>query len=65
MNAKAKMLIDLFVKKIKLFDDKIIIYLTSPLRESPDDENRGFLICRKFITFETVIKMKFIIELYV
>ena len=46
LTLKPDMLIELFVHKIELFDDKIIIILNSPIQKSPDDD-RGFLICEK------------------
>ena len=38
-------LINLFVKRIVLYDDKIEIYFTTPIAAGPDDD-RGFLFCR-------------------
>lgn len=32
--------------KILLYDDRIEIYFNSPIRTSPDDENRGFSFYR-------------------
>ena len=46
LTLKPDMLIESFVQKIELFDDKIIIILNSPIQKSPDDD-RGFLICEK------------------
>ena len=38
-------LINLLVKQIVLYDDKIEIYFTAPIAAGPDDD-RGFLFCR-------------------
>lgn len=38
-------LINLLVKQIVLYDDKIEIYFTAPTAAGPDDD-RGFLFCR-------------------
>ncbi len=37
------MLINFLVKEIVLYNDKIEIYFNSPIKTSPDDDNRGFL----------------------
>ena len=65
LNLDMKMLVELFVEKVILFDDKVQIYLKTPLRESPDNENRGFLLYTAIIEIKANITEKFIIELYV
>lgn len=49
-----KMLINSLVKQITLYDDKILIQFNSPIRISPDDENRrGFTISTKVLNLHT------------
>lgn len=43
LTVKAELLIDLFIQKVVLFDDKIIVYLNTPITKSPD-ESQGFLL---------------------
>ena len=46
LTVKPDMLIELFVKRIDLFDDKVIIKLNAPISESPD-ESQGLLLYEK------------------
>ena len=67
-----KLLINYLIKKIVLFDDKIEIQFNSPIKSSPDNENRGFLFCSKTfkVSFKipyraNLMKYEFEIEMYV
>ncbi|MDE7330042.1 MAG: recombinase family protein [Clostridia bacterium] len=51
LNLEPQMLINYLIKQIVLFDDKIEIYLNSPIWKSPDDDNQGFLFYSKSIKF--------------
>lgn len=42
LNLSSKLLIEVLIDKIILFDDKIEIYYNSPIQKSPDTENQGF-----------------------
>lgn len=46
LTGKPEMLMELFVKRIDLFDDKAIIKLNAPISESPD-ESQGLLLYEK------------------
>ena len=73
LRLEPKMLISSLVKQIILFDDKIQIQFNSPIKISPDDENRrGFTVSTKVIKFAYKIphrrdlaKFKFTIEIYI
>ena len=45
LSNNAKSMIDMLVKKIIVYDDKLEIELNYTDRNSPDDEHRGFAIC--------------------
>lgn len=67
-----KLLINSLVKKVILFDDKIQIIYNSPIKQSPEKNNRGFLICTKTVklSFKTpfrtnLIRYEFELEMYV
>lgn len=67
-----KLLINYLVKQITLYDDRIIIEYNSPIKQSPDNDNRGFLICSKTVKlsfkvpFRTnLMQYEFEIEMYV
>ena len=73
LRLEPKMLINALVKQITLFDDKIQIQFNSPIKISPDDENRrGFTISTKVIKFAYKIphrsklaKFEFTIEIFI
>lgn len=44
-----KVLINYLIKQITLYDDRIEIEYNSPIKQSPDNDNRGFLICSKTV----------------
>ena len=46
LRLEPQLLIDTLIKEILLYDDRIEIYFNSPIRTSPDDENRGFSFYR-------------------
>ena len=67
-----KLLINYIVKQIILFDDKIQIIYNSPIKQSPDNDSRGFLLCSKTVKlsfkvpFRTnLMQYEFEIEMYV
>lgn len=67
-----KLLINYLVKQIILFDDKIQIIYNSPIKQSPDNDNRGFFLCSKTVKlsfkvpFRTnLMQYEFEIEMYV
>ena len=67
-----KLLINYLVKQITLYDDRIEIEYNSPIKQSPDNDNRGFLICSKTVKlsfkvpFRTnLMQYEFEIEMYV
>ena len=49
LSLEPKLLINYLVKQITLYDDKIEIEYNSPIKQSPDNDNRGFLICKKTV----------------
>ena len=60
LKSEPQMLINLLIKRITVYPDRIEIEYNSPLRTSPD-ENQGFLICRKIYKigqFKTVVILK-------
>ena len=60
LKSEPQMLINLLIKRITVYADRIEIEYNSPLRTSPD-ENQGFLICRKIYKigqFKTVVILK-------
>lgn len=64
--------INYLVKQITLYDDRIEIEYNSPIKQSPDNANRGFLICSKTVKlsfkvpFRTnLMQYEFEIEMYV
>ena len=66
-----KLLINLLVKQIVLFDDKIQIQYNSPIKQSPDNI-RGFLLCTKMVKLSfkvpfriNLMRYEFEIETYV
>ncbi len=73
LRLEPKMLINSLIKQITLYDDKIQIQFNSPIRISPDDENRrGFTISTKVIKFaykvphrKDLAKFEFTIEIYI
>ena len=67
-----KLLINHLIKQITLYDDRIEIEYNSPIKQSPDDDNRGFLICSKTVKLSFKAERraffthyKFDIEIYV
>lgn len=44
-----KLLINYLIKQITLYEDRIEIEYNSPIKQSPDNDNRGFLICSKTV----------------
>ncbi len=67
-----KLLISHLIKQITLYDDRIEIEYNSPIKQSPDDDNRGFLICSKTVKLSFKAERraffthyKFDIEIYV
>ncbi len=72
LRLEPKFLINSLVKQIILFDDKIQIIYNSPIMQSPDNDNRDFLICSKTVKlsfkvpFRTnLMQYEFEIEMYV
>ncbi len=73
LRLEPNMLINSLIKQITLYDDKIQIQFNSPIRISPDDENRrGFTISTKVIKFaykmphrKDLAKFEFTIEIYI
>ena len=66
-----KLLINLLVKQITLFDDKIQIQYNSPIKQSPDNI-RGFLLCTKTVKLSfkvpfriNLMRYEFDVEMYV
>ena len=50
LELEPRLLINMLVKKIILYSDKIIIQFNSPIKTSPDDENQqGFCFAQKNI----------------
>lgn len=67
-----KLLINYLIKQITLYDDKIQIQFNSPIKESPDNESRGFSLCTKTVslTFQVpcrtnLLRYEFDIQIYV
>lgn len=67
-----KLLINYLVKQITLYDDRIEIEYNSPIKQSPDNDNRGFLICSKTVKLSfkvpfrvNLMQYEFEIEMYV
>ncbi len=67
-----KLLINYLVKQIILFDDKIQIIYNSPIKQSSDNDSRGFFLCSKTVKlsfkvpFRTnLMQYEFEIEMYV
>lgn len=73
LKLEPKMLINSLIKQIVLFDDKIQIQFNSPIKISPDDENRrGFTVSTKIIKFaykvphrKELAKFEFTIEIFI
>lgn len=73
LKLEPKMLINSLIKQIKLYDDKIQIQFNSPIKISPDDDNRqGFTVSTKVIKFaykvphrRELAKFEFTIEIYI
>ncbi len=62
LHAEPQMLINLLIKEIILFDDKIQIYYNAPIYTSPDNES-----CRDFLLYSMIIqinKQNILIEIY-
>lgn len=53
LKKNGKLLITYLIKKVVLFDDKVIIRLNSPLKENPDDDS-GFLFYSDIMQMITV-----------
>ena len=51
LKSEPQILINYLVKEIKLFDDKMEIYINSPIRKSPD-ESQGFFIFQELQPIE-------------
>jgi len=51
LKSEPQVLINYLVKEIKLFDDKMEIYINSPIRKSPDD-SQGFFIFQELQPIE-------------
>ena len=49
LELEPKLLINYLVKQITLYDDRIEIEFNSPIKQSPDNNNRGFLLCSKTV----------------
>ena len=71
LRLEPKLLINLMIKEIVLYEDKIEIYFTSPLKTSPDN-NRGFSFATKYknltikVPFrKNKLKLDYTIELYI
>ncbi len=63
LQAEPQMLINLLIKEIVLFDDRIVIHYNTPLYTSPDDESsRGFLLYSKYIQ---ISQQRLSLEIYV
>ena len=69
-----KLLINYLVKQITLHDDKIEIQFNSPIKVSPDSDERrrGFTLCSKTVkvTYKVphranITKLEFGVELYI
>lgn len=59
LQSEPKILINFFIKQIKLFDDKIVIEYNSPIKLSPDSESwRGFSIYSETIEMVTYTRGK-------
>lgn len=72
LELEPKLLINYLVKQITLYDDRIEIEFNSPIKQSPDNNNRGFLLCSKTVKlsfkvpFRTnLMQYEFEIEMYV
>ena len=71
LRLEPKLLINLMIKEIVLYEDKIEIYFTSPLKTSPDN-NRGFSFATKYknltikVPFrKNKLKLDYTIEMYI
>ena len=71
LRLEPKLLINLMIKEIVLYEDKIEIYFTSPLKTSPDI-NRGFSFATKYrnlsikVPFrKNKLKLDYTIEMYI
>ena len=73
LKLEPKLLINYIVKQVILFDDKIQIQFNSPIKISPDDENRrGFSLFSKTVKLAykiphraNIMKLEFTIEIYI
>ena len=54
---EAQLLIDILVKKVMLYDDKIEIYFNTPINASPDEQS-GLLICARTVRAKNLLSYK-------
>ena len=54
---EAQLLIDILVKKVVLYDDKIEIYFNTPINVSPDEQS-GLLICARTVRAKNLLSYK-------
>ena len=62
LRLEAPMIINMFVKEIVLYNDRIEIYFNSPLKNGPD-ESQGFSFYKGFLCFQNQHPME--LEMYV
>ena len=57
LRMEAQLLIDILVKKVVLYDDKIEIYFNTPINVSPDEQS-GLLICARTVRAKNLFSYK-------
>ena len=57
LKLEPQMLINYLIREIVLYDDKIEIHFNSPIRISPDDDNRGFIFYSEIVRLNGIQKL--------
>ena len=61
LKLEPQMLINYLIKEVVLFDDKIEIHFNSPIKTSPDENNRDFIFCSEIVKLngiQAILDMK-------
>ena len=59
-----KLLINYLVKQITLYNDRIVIQFNSPIKQSTDNDNRGFFLCSKTIKLSFKVPFRVNLKVY-
>ena len=59
-----KLLINYLVKQITLYNDRIVIQFNSPIKQSPDNDNRGFFLCSKTVKLSFKVPFRVNLKVY-